>query len=64
MKENNSIEFAKCDKEGYYGDFMFSFDGKQIYNLSKDYPDKLTREQKAVFDAKYPFWALIYKHRS
>ena len=35
----------------------FTFDGKTVYNLFRDYPEKLTKEQKALFDAENPYWA-------
>ena len=35
----------------------FTFDGKTVYNLFRDYPGKLTKEQKALFDAENPYWA-------
>ena len=34
------------------GDFTFSFDQKTEFNFWSDYPDKLTAEQKAIFDAE------------
>ena len=38
------------------GVFEFSFDKKTIFNLFADYPNKLTPEQKDVFDKENPFW--------
>lgn len=34
----------------------FSFDKEKVYNLFEDYPDKLTPEEKAIFDKENPFW--------
>lgn len=39
------------------GIILFSFDKKRIFNLFKDYPQELTKEQKAIFDRENPFWA-------
>ena len=39
------------------GEFLFSFDKETIFNLFADYPDKLSPEQKEIFDKENPFWA-------
>lgn len=39
------------------GIILFSFDKKRIFNLFKDYPQELTKEQKAIFDRENPYWA-------
>lgn len=39
------------------GIILFSFDKKRIFNLFRDYPQELTKEQKAIFDRENPFWA-------
>ena len=39
------------------GEFLFSFDKKKIFNLFADYPQNLSKEQKALFDVENPFWA-------
>ena len=38
-------------------DHKFSFDKETVYDLMRDYPDKLTPEQKEIFDKENPFWA-------
>ena len=45
------------------GMFVFSFDRKKAYNLYKDYPHNLSREEKKIFDAENPFWADYFKGR-
>lgn len=45
------------------GQFLFSFDKKQIFNLFSDYPHKLTAEQKQLFDKENPYWADFFKDR-
>lgn len=47
------------------GVFEFTFDdGKTVFNLYEDYPDKLTVEQKQIFDRENPFWADYFKDRA
>lgn len=43
------------------GIIEFSFDKKKIYNLFRDYPDKLSAEEKEIFDKENPFWADFFK---
>ena len=45
------------------GEWIFSFDKKQVFNLFADYPHVLTPEQKELFDKENPFWADFFKDR-
>jgi len=45
------------------GEFLFSFDKEQVFNLFEDYPWKLTKEQKRIFDKENPYWADFFKDR-
>ena len=45
------------------GLFLFSFDKNTTYNLFEDYPDKLTEEQRKLFDKENPYWADFFKDR-
>lgn len=45
------------------GEFLFSFDRKKIFNMFRDYPHELTKEQKRVFDKENPNWAKFFKGR-
>ena len=51
------------DKPGQKGEFLFTFDGKQVFNLFHDYPYALTEEQKETFDLENPYWADFFKDR-
>ena len=44
--------------------FVFSFDRVQEFDLFQDYPYKLTKEQKEIFDKEEPFWADFFKNRT
>ena len=45
------------------GEFLFSFDQKKIFNMFRDYPHELTKEQKRIFDKENPNWAKFFKGR-
>ena len=68
--QNNDYVFYKnkpsdkvywIDNVGVIGEFLFSFDKKKIYNLFRDYPQKLTKEEKIIFDKENPYWADFFK---
>jgi hypothetical protein len=46
------------------GVMLFSFDKKTVFNLFRDYPWKLTAEQKAIFDRENPYWADFFRDRA
>ena len=45
------------------GEYVFSFDKKTQFNLFQDYPHKLTKEQKEIFDKENPYWANFFEGR-
>ena len=45
------------------GEWLFSFDKQQVFNMFADYPHNLTAEQKAIFDAENPYWAKFFDDR-
>ena len=45
------------------GEFVFTFDKKEYFNLFADYPHKLTPEQKRIFDKENPYWADFFSDR-
>lgn len=51
------------NEEKTKGEFVFSFDGEKLFNLFADYPDKLTPEQKEIFDKENPFWKDFFSDR-
>ena len=44
-------------------EMVFSFDRVHKLYLFRDYPYKLTKEQKEIFDKENPFWADFFKDR-
>lgn len=62
-EENDSIVWL--DNYDIDGEFIFSFDGgKTRFNMFRDYPWKLTPEQKEIFDKENPFWAEFFSDRT
>ena len=51
------------DNPNKVGEWVFSFDKKKTFNMFADYPHALTKEQKAIFDAKNPYWKDFFKDR-
>lgn len=60
-KNKPSDKVYWIDNIGVIGEFLFSFDKKKIYNLFRDYPQKLTNEEKIIFDRENPYWADFFK---
>lgn len=63
-KDNDTDQIWWLDTPGRVGEWLFSFDKKLVFNMFRDYPAKLNKEQKAVFDKENPFWADFFKDRS
>lgn len=57
------LEFRWIRKPEQKGERLFTFDGETIFNLFRDYPYKLTPEQKEVFDQENPYWRDFFKDR-
>ena len=62
-KKDNNTGFRWIKKPEQKGEFLFTFDGKTVFNLFSDYPHELTAEQKMEFDEKNPFWADFFKEQ-
>lgn len=70
MPEHNFYRNRKKDKIWWVdnpdviGKHLFSFDKKTVFNLFTDYPWKLTKEQKELFDKENPYWADFFQDRT
>lgn len=66
MSNNNETtnSFTWIDNPDRVGEMLFTFDGKKIFNLFRDYPHELTEEQKRIFDSENPYWAEFFKDRN
>ena len=62
-KNNDSDVIWWLDTSEYEGLWIFSFDKKKTFNMFADYPHKLTKEQKEIFDKENPFWKDFFKDR-
>ena len=56
-KENKTDRIWWLRNEDATGVLVFSFDKKTNYILFQDYPNKLTKKQKELFDKENPYWA-------
>lgn len=63
-KNNKKDTIYWVDNYDVIGEFLFSFDKKTIYNLFRDYPYKLNKEQKEIFDKENPYWADFFSERN
>ena len=63
-KNNKKDTIYRVDNYDVIGEFLFSFDKKTIYNLFRDYPYKLNKEQKEIFDKENPYWADFFSERN
>lgn len=61
FKENEGDKIWWVNDGDRVGTFLFSFDRKKIYRLFYDYPTKLSKEEKQIFDKENPFWASYLK---
>ncbi len=50
--------------EGYKGIHIFSFDRKKTFNLFRDYPYKLTEEEKRIIDECESFWVHLFSKKA
>lgn len=55
--------FKWIEKPEQVGEMLFTFDGETVFNLFRDYPHNLTKEQKTLFDSLNPYWADFFKDR-
>ena len=62
-KNNPSDVIWWVENSDTVGEWLFSFDKETIFNMFADYPDKLTSEQKEIFDKENPIWADFFKDR-
>lgn len=62
-KKNEKDLIWWVDDLDAFGKMLFSFDKKKIYNLFRDFPHKLTKEQIEIFNKENPYWKEFFKDR-
>ena len=60
--ENDVIWWVDNAKE-VKGQWLFTFDKTNIFNMFQDYSHKLTKKQREIFDKENPYWADFFKDR-
>lgn len=63
-KKNETDKIYWLTKDETTGEHLFTFNQKKIYNLFKDYPHELTKEEKEIFDKENPYWKEYFKDRN
>lgn len=63
-KENKNDTIWWVNNPDAIGEWLFSFDKKRVYNMFRDYPHELTKEEKEIFDKENPYWADFFKDRN
>lgn len=70
---NNNYKFYKNKKSdkiwwvensGKVGEWLFPFNKEKIFNMFRDYPNALSKEEKDLFDKENPYWADFFKERT
>lgn len=51
------------DNSETYGVIEFTFDKVKFFNLFRDYPHNLTKEQRRIFDSENPYWVKFFSDR-
>ncbi len=62
-KKNKDDVIWWTDNLDSVGEFLFSFEKKKIFNLFRDYPNNLTKEQIKIFEKENPYWKDFFAYR-
>lgn len=63
-KKKDTDKIWWVDNGDTIGEWLFSFDKLNVFNLFRDYPHALTKEQKEIFDEENPYWADFFAYRA
>lgn len=62
-KNHKSDVICWVDNTGRIGEHLFTFDKVKIYNLFRDYPHELTKQEREIFDRENPYWRKFFDDR-
>ena len=62
-KKNKTDKIWWIDNLETFGEHLFSFDKKHIYNLFQDYSHNMTDAEVEIFNSENPYWAEFFSIR-
>lgn len=62
-KKNKTDKILWIDNLETFGEHLFSFDKKHIYNLFQDYSHNMTDAEVEIFNSENPYWAEFFSIR-
>ena len=62
-KKNKTEKILWIDNLETFGEHLFSFDKKHIYNLFQDYSHNMTDAEVEIFNSENPYWAEFFSIR-
>ena len=62
-KKNKTDKIWLIDNLETFGEHLFSFDKKHIYNLFQDYSHNMTDAEVEIFNSENPYWAEFFSIR-
>ena len=62
-KKNKTDKIWWIDNLEIFGEYLFSFDKKHIYNLFQDYSHNMTDAEVEIFNSENPYWAEFFSIR-
>ena len=62
-KKNKTDKILWIDNLETFGEHLFSFDKKHIYNLFQDYPHNMTDVEVEIFNSENPYWTEYFSNR-
>ena len=64
VRHNPNDAIWWVDKPENIGEWLFTFDKTNVFNMFRDYPERLTKKQKEIVDKENPEWANFFKDRT